>query len=201
MILVLAFRVLLVVLATAMALISIERLHDYCQEEYKRTQRLFKSLSLLSAALHVLVMREVSVWHCGYSLGTALLYSGLAGKVQLLEVKDLVGMLGLTVMNHAWWFWHFLQRGEEVERVTACYVLLVWMVPVFYLAACTTDATHLPSFDGTKQSDNRRKEEEDKSDYQHALVHNGIKKIFLLLLLGETVPIICHGNRQAAVVL
>lgn len=152
---VLGFRSLLLLLFGVMALISIDKLHDFCQEKYKSARQLFRLLSLVSAGLHMFVVRDVWTWHWIYSVGTALLYVRLADGIHSLEMKDVLGNLVLTVVNHFLWFRHFLNRKEEneIETVTACYVLLVWMLPVMYLAACTTDATHIPTFDGTQSQE------------------------------------------------
>ena len=152
---VLCFRVLLVVMGLGMTLVCIDKLHDYVQEHYKQARSLYRGLSLLSALLHVLVYKELNPFHLLYSTGTALLYTRLADQLHSLEMQSMLVNLTLTGVNHFCWFKFFLSPGRSddygVEVVTACYILLVWLVPVMYLAACTTDAAHLPNttFDGT----------------------------------------------------
>lgn len=57
-------------------------------------------------------------------------------------------MVGLSALNHFIWFRHFLKGVDYhgLDAILACYCMLVWAVPLFFLAACTTDATSLPQY-------------------------------------------------------
>lgn len=56
-------------------------------------------------------------------------------------------------MNHILWLKHFIggsSNNQEslysMEEIMACFSMLVWLVPLSFLIACTTDATSLPQY-------------------------------------------------------
>ncbi|TPX43957.1 hypothetical protein SeMB42_g04502 [Synchytrium endobioticum] len=125
-------------------------LAEWVEEYTVLAKKVLRWTSHAVIIVHILLFFDgLPFLRLAFSLACQVWYLQLLPAFPIIEFADpmFIGLCGLVVSNHCWWFFYFTQKYHPFPQTATFFGICVWLVPFLYFISVSANDYALPNYD------------------------------------------------------